>query len=356
VLILIILLVACDNAPAPAPSPTPTPTSTNTPAAAVAATTAPSATPAKGPPLKLAVAVGPPSSPASLPLDLAKALKYFEAEGLDVDVRHMAEGSQAPAMLSGVVLFAAASLDTPVKVQPQGKTLKMIPSLARLPGIVVLVRADLKSIVKSPADFKGRKIGVSAIGSDTHVLLTLLASRAGLKPEDYSVAPVGASTLGVAFDKKEIDVGLGADPFATPLLKSGAAVAMADLRTQADADKFDIGEYQSAGLIADVATLKSQPQTAQQMVNAIRRAIAYLKAHSARELADLLPDDVTGKDKQAWIDAYTASMGIYPADGKVSQDGVANAVAAYRLFGAINPAEKINVAGLYDNTFVESAK
>jgi NitT/TauT family transport system substrate-binding protein len=218
------------------------------------------------------------------------------------------------------------------------------------------MRADLRGNTKTPLDFKGRRIGVSAIGADTHVLLNLLASNAGLKTEDYTVVPVGTSTLAVAFEKKQIDIGIGADPFATPLLKSGAVVALVDLRTQFDSDKFLIGEYQAAGLITTQATLANQPQAAQPLVNAILRAMTYLKAHSARELADLLPDDVTGKDKRAWIDAYSASIEIYSTDGQVTQPAVENAVDAYRRFGALNPAEKISVAGLYDNTFVDKAK
>ena len=332
----LLLVTACEAAPAPV--------------------TTPVMSPVNSLPSTLVIAAGPASAPAMLPLELAVTLKYFEAEGLTVDLRHFADGAQAAQLTSGMAQFAAASLETPIKLQTQGRNIKMILSLAHLPGVAVLVRADLQDRIKSPSDFKGFRIGVSAIGADAHLMLNLLAANAGLKAEDYTVVPSGTSTLGVAFEQKQIDIGIGADPFVTPLLQKKSAFAIVDLRKQFDSDKYLIGEYEAAGIIAESSLLANYPQTAQRVVNAAMHAMAYLKSHSASDLADLLPDAVTGKDKQAWIDAYTASREIYSTDGRVTQPAVENAVDAYRRFNALNPAAKIDIAGLYDNTFVENTR
>jgi NitT/TauT family transport system substrate-binding protein len=332
----LLLVTACDAAPGPV--------------------TTPIVSPVNSLRSTLVIAAGPASVPAMLLLELAATLKYIEAEGLTVDLRHFADGAQAAQLVSGTAQFAAASLETPIKQQPLGRSMKMILSMVHLPGVAVLVRADLQNRIKSPSDFKGYRIGVSAIGADAHLMLNLLTANAGLKAEYYTVVPAGTTTLGVAFEQKQIDIGIGADPFVTPLVQKRSAFAIVDLRKQFDSDKYLIGEYEAAGIIAESSLLANHPQTAQRVVNAAMRAMAYLKSHSANDLADLLPDAVTGKDKQAWIDAYTASQEIYSTDGRVTQPAVENAVDAYRRFSALNPAAKIDIMGLYDNRFVDSAR
>ena len=348
-LLVALLAVACNPPAAPASAPA----AQNTPAATAASDLA--ATP--GSPIKVRIAVGPAGSLVYLPIDVAQALKFFDAEGLVVDLQVMPDSTQAEAaLLSGSVMFSGGLFDDAVRAQPQGKDLTMIVSFTRYPAIVVMVRADLKDSIKSPADFKGRKIGVTAIGAVTHVLAATLAAKAGLKPDDYTVLPVGSGTMANAFENKDIDVGVNFDTFATQLLKSGGVVSLGDLRTPAGSEQYLGGEYQFTGMLVDAATIKRRPEIVQKMVNAVVKAMAYMRAHSARELADALPDDVTGKDKQAWIDAYGASLDTYAPDGRVSTAGAENAVAANRQFGTIKPGDRIDIEALYDNTFVDRVK
>jgi NitT/TauT family transport system substrate-binding protein len=292
-----------------------------------------------------------------LPFEVARSLRYFEAEGLEVNAQYMTGDTQAAAaLLSGAVMFSAGSLADAIKAQPQGKALKMVMSFTRSPGVAVLVRSDLSESINSPADFKGKKIGVTSIGAATHLLAVTMAARAGLKTEDYTALAVGSSTMAAAFARQVVDVGFISDPFATQLLKSGKVVMLADLRTQAGAEKYLGGEFPFAGMLAAADTLQSRPGIVQKMVNALVKAQAYMRAHTAKELADMLPDDVTGSDKQAWIDVYSASVGMYAVDGRATQPGVENVVAAYRLFGAIKPDDKIDVAALYDTSFVDEVR
>ena len=256
-------------------------------------------------------------------------------------------------LLSGAVMFSAGSLEEAIRAQPQGKALKLIVVFARSPDVAVLVRSDLGDAIRSPADFKGKKIGVTAIGDDTHLLATVLAAGAGLKTEDYTVVAAGSGTMAAAFGRQSIDVGFISGPYVTQLLKSGKTVLLADLRTPADTDKYLGGEFPSAGIFAAANTLQSRPDIAQKMVNALVKAQGYMRTHTAKELAEALPDNVIGSDKQAWADDYGASAWYVFPDGKATQAGVENVVAAYRLFGAIKPDEKIDAAALFDNAWVD---
>jgi len=46
---------------------------------------------------------------------------------------------------------------------------------SQAPGEVVLVSAKLADAIKSPADFKGRALGVTGLGSSTNFLMQYLA-------------------------------------------------------------------------------------------------------------------------------------------------------------------------------------
>ena len=78
--------------------------------------------------------------------------------------------------------------------------------LGRFPGIVLAVRKDKAAQVKSFADLKGMKIGVTAPGSSTNFFVNALIAQARLKPDDVSIIGVGTGLAAVAAMKKgEID-------------------------------------------------------------------------------------------------------------------------------------------------------
>ncbi len=359
-LIVALLAVACGPAATTAPTSAPATNTTapagSTSAPAATSTAAATAAPTKAPLTKVSIAVGSASSLVYLPYDVAKALKYYQDEGLDVDLQYMSGGTQAAtALLSGSVQFSGNSLDHAIKAQPQGKDLKMVVSFTRYPGIAVMVRSDLKDKIKDIKDFKGMKIGVTSVGAGTHVLAQTLAVKAGLKPDDITIVPAGSNTMAAAFEAKQIDVGFNSDPFATQLIQSGRVVLLADLRTEADTTKYLGGEFQFTGALVSSDLIKSKPDLVQKLVNALVRAELFVRTHTAEELAQAVSEDVTGKDKQAWIDALKATRPSLSLDGKVNQKGVENAVDAHRIFGTIGPSDKIDIAALFDNSFVDKA-
>jgi NitT/TauT family transport system substrate-binding protein len=67
--------------------------------------------------------------------------------------------------------------------------------------------------VKSAADFKGLKIGVTAPGSSTYITVVHAMAKAGLKATDASFIGVGGGASAVAAMKRgEIDVISHLDP------------------------------------------------------------------------------------------------------------------------------------------------
>jgi NitT/TauT family transport system substrate-binding protein len=86
--------------------------------------------------------------------------------------------------------------------------------------------------VRSFADFKGKSMGVTGLGSSTNFLTKFLAVRAGLSPSDVTSVPVQAgSSFIAAMEQDKIQGGMTSEPTSTALAKKGDARVLIDMRT-----------------------------------------------------------------------------------------------------------------------------
>jgi NitT/TauT family transport system substrate-binding protein len=344
---MLALLAACAGAPPVAPTAAPTQAAT--------ATEAPKPTAAALE--KVTVAIGAQAAIVYLPFDVAKALDLYKQEGLDVTLNYMSGGTLAGnALVAGSVDFSGSSLDHPIAAQAQGKELRMVASITRLPGLTVVVRSDMKDKIKTVADLKGQKVGVTSIGSGSHVLTAFLANKAGLKADDVQIVAVGAATAPAAMEKGDVVAIVTSDPYPAQLLKAGKAYALVDFCTEADTFKYLGGEYQFTGMVTTADMIKNRPQTVQKMVNAIVKAERYVATHSPEEIAKLLPDEVTGKDKELYATGLAHSLPALSKDGIVTETGIKNAIEPNKVFGSIKPDQTVNIPALYTTDFAKNVK
>lgn len=101
-----------------------------------------------------------------LPLPVAVANGYLRAEGLNVSVTNFqADGSRAlQALVVGSNDMVVGFYDHTIQMQVQNKEVRVVIMLNQLPGGAFVIRHDLASTVKSLADLKGMKIGITALG------------------------------------------------------------------------------------------------------------------------------------------------------------------------------------------------
>jgi ABC-type nitrate/sulfonate/bicarbonate transport system substrate-binding protein len=132
-------------------------------------------------------------------------MKFAEKEGLDIEWVKFAEvnGPTRAIVSQGVDLAFAAPSTASMQIAGDGVPVKIVLATQILEGQFVVLPA---SPVKSLADLKGRKIGMSPPGSATHAITTaILETNYGLKPADYAVVPGNESRLAQFLSQKEID-------------------------------------------------------------------------------------------------------------------------------------------------------
>jgi sulfonate transport system substrate-binding protein len=312
---------------------------------------------AAGPKEKVPVAVGSEHALVYLPWDVAKALGYFDQEGLDVQITYTKGGSEAAtALASGSVEYSGNAIDHAIAATERGKALVMISDFMNQPGIALLVRPGDREKYKSFADFKGKTIGVTSIGSATHVLAVWMAHRAGLGKDDVKIIGVGGgSTMISALVGNQVDATYGNDPYATTLMKSNRGVQWLGLYTAADTRRaLGFPSYCFTGALTRAEVIQKNPERTQKIANALVRAQKFMATHSSAQIAAALSDEYRGGTPLAdWAASYSHSRPAYTPHGEITMDGVRAVIETNGYFLGQTP--KVDPAKLFDNTFVEKA-
>ncbi len=131
--------------------------------------------------------------------------RFLEKEGLDVEYVKFADvNAPTRAIVSNAIDIAiGASAAGALNIAADGLPIKIFLG-TQLAEAQFTVLAD--SPIKSIADFKGKKIGMSPPGSATHAIAAaLLENNHGLKPSDYTVVPGTEPRLAQFLIQKEID-------------------------------------------------------------------------------------------------------------------------------------------------------
>ncbi len=322
--------------------------------AAAAATAVNAQTPEKK---DVHVAVGGKSSLYYLPLTIAEQLGYFKDEGLEVRISDFAGGSQAlRAVVGGSADVVSGAYEHTLNRQPKGQYLQCFVQQGRAPQIAVGVSKAKAQAYKSAKDLKGLKIGVSAPGSSTHMILNHLLSTGGLKPSDVSIIGVGLGAAAVtAMKTGQIDAISNTDPTMSKLEQDGDVKIVADTRTMKGTEQVLGGPMPAGCLYAPVDFIKKNPNTVQALTNAIVRADKWIHAASPEQVLSTVPESYALGDKPLYLFSFGKVKEAVSPDGYISAEG---AKTALRVIPTFNPEVKANEIKLdltYTNDFVQKA-
>ncbi len=303
------------------------------------------------------IAVGGKNLLYYLPLTIAERRGYFKAEGLELNIVDFAGGSQAlKAVVGGSADVVSGAFEHTVNMQFKGQRMRAFALQGRAPQIVLGINPKTMPDFKSVADLKGKKVGVSAPGSSTNVMLNFVLAKAGLKPSDVSVIGVGVAQGAVAAMRSgQIDALSNLDPVITMLQRSGDLKVVADTRVLAEADKIFGGPMPAACLYAPQHFIDKNPATAQAMANAIVRADKWIQSAGPRDIIAAVPESFLLGDRAVYIDAFLAAKGALSPDGMFPEQGAQTAWRALASIDAEIAKAKLDLGAVYTNDFVKKA-
>src|SRR2546422_2356310 len=261
-------------------------------------------------PVTLTIMVGGLNKQIYLPNKLTEALGYFKAENLSVHLIDGPSGKDATtALIVGEVEASSGSYDHTIDVAGLGKNLVEVVQLLRAPGEAEMVATTKANDIKGPADFKGRKLGVTSIGSGTHGLTQYLASTKGITPDQFTPIAVGAGDTFIAAIKQgTIDAGMTTEPTISRLLKSGDAKGLIDLPTPELTRAAPGGDYPFISIYMRADWVAQNKGVVQRVVNAYVKTLKGIATHTPAEIADKLPVDYYAGDKDLYLSARSVIM------------------------------------------------
>ncbi|MBS1228077.1 MAG: nitrate transporter substrate-binding protein [Proteobacteria bacterium] len=293
-----------------------------------------------------------------LPAKLAERLGYLKETGLDIELLGEQPGvNPETQMLSGAAQGVIGFYDHTIDLQARGKLVQSVVQLSQAPGEVILVAKAAAKDINSAADFRGKTLGVTKLGASTDFLVQYLAAKAGVKKSEFTIVPVGAgSTFITAIEKGKIDAGMTTEPTISRLTSSGAASILIDLRTARSSEAVLGGVYPGACLYMPTAWVNSHKEQVQKIVNAFVKTLRYIQAHSAREIAEKMPEDYYASNKQMYIDALEVSKLTFTADGAMPENGPPTVLDVLKKFDKAVQRKSINLANTFTSEFVNAVK
>ncbi|WP_329138941.1 ABC transporter substrate-binding protein [Streptomyces sp. NBC_00670] len=307
--------------------------------------------------VKVKIMVGGLDKVIYLPAMLTQRLGYFDAEGLDVELLSEPAGVQAEtALVSGQVQGAVGFYDHTLDLQTKGKHVESVVQFSQAPGEVEVVSKKHADDITSPKDFKGRKLGITGLGSSTDFLSKYLAVKNGVNVSDFSPVAVGAGpTFISALQKGSIDAGMTTDPTVAQILRKDLGKVLIDMRTPEGSQEALGGPYPSSSLYMQTEWANSHKDTVQKLANAFVKTLTWMSTHSATQIADKMPADYSQGDKKLYAGAIKSTLPMFTKDGVMPPDGPAT---VERVLKAFNPNIKnatIDLSKTYTTEFVKKA-
>ena len=306
--------------------------------------------------VSLKLMVGGLSKQIYLPNKLTEALGYFREQHLDVTLIDEGSGQASEdEVIAGNVDAGSGAYSHPWELNTLGKKIETICQFGIAPGEAEVVDASQTNI-SGPRDLAGKNLGVTDLGSGTHVLSQALLGVAGVDPTSAHYIPVGAGdTFIAAIDQKKIVAGMTTEPTITRLTTSGKGKILISLLTPADTRKALGGDYPFIGIFAKNSWVNGNKDTAQRLVNAYVKTLKWMKSHSAAEIADKMPADYLKPTRDLYIQALQNQLQIFGTDCKMPTGGPETVQKIESTYVSKYKGKSANLSETYTNDFASKA-
>jgi ABC-type nitrate/sulfonate/bicarbonate transport system substrate-binding protein len=218
------------------------------------------------------VAYGAPSGAFAAPW-MAKEAGLFEKYGLDAELTYLSSSpTMIQSMLAGELDFNELAAPAPNSAVLEGGEVVWITGAVNAPVFWVIARPEIATM----ADLRGRTVGVTRIGTTTHLFMRLALRTAGLDAErDVEIRQTGGSpeTL-AALQSGGISAGVTGPP-------SHLVAVEAGMRLLADLGGLGIA-WPSGGTVATRGFIAARPAVVAAYVKAYTEAVYLLRTDRER--------------------------------------------------------------------------
>ncbi|MFJ3712719.1 ABC transporter substrate-binding protein [Streptomyces sp. NBC_01387] len=307
---------------------------------------------------KVKIMVGGLDKVIYMPAMLTQRLGYFKDEGLDVSLLSEPAGVQAEtALVSGDVQGAVGFYDHTLDLQVKGKHVESVVQFSHAPGEVELVSNKAAGDVNGPADFKGKKLGVTGLGSSTDFLTKYLAVKNGVKTSEFTPVAVGAGqTFIAALKQGSVQGGMTTDPTVTNILDQKLGKVLIDMRTPEGSQAALGGPYPSSSLYMNADWVDGHKATVQKLANAFVKTLKWMSSHSPEEIAAKMPADYAQGGKELYARSIKSTLPMFTTDGVMPANGPETVEKVLKAFNPNLKNATVDLSKTYTTEFAKKAQ
>lgn len=303
---------------------------------------------------RLVISVEQRPALAYLPLTVAQRLGYFGAEGLDVEVRDMAEpGSALRAVQSQTAHMVCGSFTQLLSVS----RVRAFLLQSRTPQIVVGVSRKALPQYREVADLAGRRIGVQAGHSTGRAVVRRVLEQGGLDLSRVELVTQPNPFAAVqAFRNGAIDAISFADPVITQLELLGELRVVADTRTLRGSTEVFGGPMPSVCMGAPIDFIAQFPRLCQAVSDAMVHALKWLQTAGVTDIIRVVPESHFQGDRALYLAAFERMRESWTPDGLMPAEGPLIALRAMAMDDDAALPEPQELQRSYTNDFARRSK
>jgi NitT/TauT family transport system substrate-binding protein len=230
---------------------------------------------------------------------------------LDVELIHIPSSSRGiQAILAGEIAFSFMDGSNATQANLKGANLALVAGATNRQVFSLMAKAEFKRI----ADLKGKKIGITRVGSSTHTSALYALGSAGLKTADYQLLPLlEVPNIFTALAAGQIDAGIMSPPTNARAKKAGFIELMNVAK--------EGPEFVSVAVGTSRAYIKANEDIVRRVVRAYAEGVQVFKTNKAAALR-MIQKQLKVSDREIQEDTYSQFRDYLEYPPYVSRKGM----------------------------------
>ena len=298
------------------------------------------------------------SSMLHLPVLLAQHLGYFKAEGLQVDVIEQSLSATTQALSPAPVLQVwSTPLVQSLQAARTADPLLSVVQTGRTPQLALGAPRRMLTGIKSLKELEGKKIGIMEAGSLAQLCVDYAVLLAGGNPKNINYVVLGNPLTAITMLRGGgIEFLCASDPLITMLEKKGEIESLRNFRSLKETQRAFGGLLPGNALLVPASLATKNPELCQSLVNAVVRAVKWLRTAGPSDLLGTMLDSTYLTDRAIYLNAVDNMRESYAIDGMLSNEAFALALRVCNTLDPASAAERKKTGSFFTNEFVLQAK
>ena len=225
---------------------------------------------------------------------MAKQEGLFKKNSLDVELIHIPSSSRGiQAILAGEIAFSFMDGANAAQANLKGANVVLVAGATNRQVFSLMAKPEIKRIT----DLKGKKIGITRVGSSTHTSALYALSSAGLKGADYQLVPLlEVPNIFTALSAGQIEAGVVSPPTNARAKKAGF-VELMNIAKEGP-------EFVSVAIGTSRGYIKANEDVVRRVVRAYAEGIQIFKSNKAAAFR-MFENQLRVKEAEIQEDTYS---------------------------------------------------